>query len=102
MRARVGVLTAFGIASATVMIASYRLENRGPAWVMVFAVGCASTALYAVLTRSWIFAALEAIWSVIALRRFTSRLAHGDDRTFEPAGNTRCGDCPLRPDRTLL
>ncbi len=52
------------------MVVAYALEARGPVWIAVFAAGCASTALYAVLTRSWIFAGLELVWSVLAIRRF--------------------------------
>ena len=67
------MLTAFGAVSAAVMVGSYALEARTPAWILVFAAGCASTALYAVLTRSWIFAALEIVWSALAVRRFIDR-----------------------------
>ena len=64
------VLTAFGVASAVVMVVAYALESRGPTWIAIFAVGCASTALYGILTQSWIFAGLEIVWSALAVRRF--------------------------------
>ena len=67
------VLTAFGVASAAVMVVAYALESRGPRWIAVFALGCASTALYGILTRSWIFAVLEIVWSLLAVRRFIDR-----------------------------
>ena len=40
------MLTAFGSAAVSVMLVSYRLESRPKWFVLIFAVGCASTALY--------------------------------------------------------
>ena len=66
------MLTAFGVVSAVVMVAAYALEPRGAMWIAVFAVGCAATAIYGLLTRSWIFAGLEIVWSVLAVHRYSS------------------------------
>lgn len=54
------------------MVGSYALEDRGPRWIAVFAVGCAATALYGALTGAWIFVVLESVWAVIAVMRFRS------------------------------
>ena len=70
VRPNLGVLTAFGAVSAAVMVVAYALEARHPVWIAVFAAGCASTALYGVLTRSWIFVVLEVVWSALAIRRY--------------------------------
>lgn len=67
------LLTAFGASAAVVMVVSYGLEERSPTWVAVFAVGCAAAATYAVLTSSWIFAALEVVWSALAVQRFLTQ-----------------------------
>ena len=64
------MLTAFGVVAATTMVTSYALEDRHRYWIFVFAVGCAATAVYGVLTGAWIFAVLEIIWSAVALRKF--------------------------------
>jgi len=64
------MLTAFGVVAATTMVTSYALEDRHRYWIVVFAVGCAATALYGVLTGAWIFAVLETIWAAVALRKF--------------------------------
>ena len=64
------MLTAFGVVSAIVMVVSYALEDRDRRWIAVFAAGCLSTAVYGVLSEAWIFAVLESVWSVIAIRRF--------------------------------
>lgn len=67
----VSPLTTFGAVSAATMVVSYALEGRHRNWVAIFAVGCISTAIYGLLTSAWIFAVLELVWAVIAIRRFT-------------------------------
>jgi hypothetical protein len=65
-----GVLTIFGIVSATTMVVAYGFEQRNPLWIAVFATGCLATAVYGVLTGAWVFAILETAWAVLAVRRF--------------------------------
>jgi hypothetical protein len=67
------MLTVFGVLSASAMVIAYALENQSPMWIGVFAAACLSTAVYGVLTEAWIFAILEALWSMIAMQRFVSR-----------------------------
>jgi hypothetical protein len=69
----------FGIAAVTVMVVTYALEDRAAVYVLIFALSCAAAATYAVLIRAWPFAAVESIWTVIALRRWLRRrsLSHG-------------------------
>jgi hypothetical protein len=62
----------FGFIAVSVMLLAYALEQRGPAYVLLFAVGCAGAAVYAALIKSYPFAAVEAIWCVVALRRWDS------------------------------
>ncbi len=64
------VLTAFGVLAAVTMVTSYALESRAVAWIAVFAVGCAATAVYGALTGAWIFVVLESVWAAIAIHRF--------------------------------
>jgi hypothetical protein len=63
----------FGLVAVTVMVVSYALEKRAAVYVLVFAMACAGAAVYAVLIRSWPFAAVEAVWSVVAFRRWLDR-----------------------------
>jgi hypothetical protein len=49
-------------------------RRGGRVWVLVFAIGCAATALYGALTGAWLFVVLEVIWAGVALRRFTGRM----------------------------
>jgi hypothetical protein len=60
----------FGFAAAASMVTTYALERRGRGYVLAFAISCGAAAAYAVLIRSWPFAAVEAVWAVVALRRW--------------------------------
>lgn len=69
-RESVVMLTAFGVAALTFMMAMYALEKRGLAYVVLFAVGCALSSAYGFLSGAWPFGAVEAIWTAVALRRY--------------------------------
>lgn len=64
------MLTAFGAVAVTFMMLMYALERRGPGFVAAFALGCALSSSYGFLAGTWPFGVVEAIWSVIALRRY--------------------------------
>lgn len=64
------MLTAYGAAAVTFMMLMYALERRGPAFVAAFACGCALSSSYGFLAGTWPFGVVEAIWSLIALRRY--------------------------------
>ena len=64
------MLTAFGAAAVTFMMLMYALERRGAGFVLAFACGCALSSAYGFLAGTWPFGVVEAIWAVIALRRY--------------------------------
>jgi hypothetical protein len=64
------MLTAFGAAAVTFMMLMYALERRGRGFVLAFACGCALSSAYGFLAGTWPFGVVEAIWAVIALRRY--------------------------------
>jgi hypothetical protein len=66
------VLTLYGVAVLTFMMLMYALERRGPLFVLAFALGCVLSSSYGFLSGAWPFGVVEAIWSVIALRRYLS------------------------------
>ena len=66
-----GMLTAFGVVVLTFMMLMYALERRGPRFILAFAVGCALSSTYGFLSGAWPFGIVEAIWTVIAVRRYT-------------------------------
>jgi len=65
-------MTAFGAGAVTVMALSYALERRHRAFVALFAVGCALSSGYGFAIGSIPFGSVEALWSIIALRRFAA------------------------------
>jgi hypothetical protein len=64
------VITLYGVGALTFMMAMYALERRGPRFVLGFAAGCLLSSAYGFLSGAWPFGIVEAIWSVVALRRF--------------------------------
>jgi hypothetical protein len=64
------VLTLYGVCVLTFMMLMYALEHRGPRFVLAFAVGCALSSSYGFLAGAWPFGVVEAIWAVIALKRY--------------------------------
>jgi hypothetical protein len=67
------MLTIYGACAVTFMMVMYALENRDQRFVLAFAVGCALSSSYGFLAGTWPFGVVEAIWSLIALRRYTDR-----------------------------
>ncbi len=65
-------ITAFGVAALTFMMLMYALEARGRVFILAFALGCALSSLYGFLSAAWPFGVVEAVWSVIALRRYAA------------------------------
>ena len=66
-------LTLFGLVAVSAMLVFYALEPRGPIHILGFAGACALGSVYGFLQGAWPFGVVEAIWSVVALRRY---LAH--------------------------
>jgi hypothetical protein len=63
-------LTIYGVTALTFMMTMYALERRHRGFVLAFAVGCMLASSYGFLSGAWPFGVVEAIWSVIALRRY--------------------------------
>jgi hypothetical protein len=64
------VVTLFGISALTFMMLMYALEKRGRGFILAFSLGCALSSAYGFLAGTWPFGSVEAIWCVIAIRRF--------------------------------
>ena len=60
----------FGTVAVAAMVLFYALESRGPHFVLFFAGACAASGTYAALIGAWPFAAVEAVWALVALRRW--------------------------------
>lgn len=70
MRDHPGVLTVFGACAVTFMMLMYALERRHRRFVLAFACGCALSSVYGFLAGTWPFGIVEAIWALVALRRY--------------------------------
>jgi hypothetical protein len=63
-------VTIFGIAALTFMLLTYALERRDPRLILAFAVGCALSSAYGLLSGAWPFGVVEIVWCGVAIRRF--------------------------------
>lgn len=52
------------------MLVCYALESRSHWFVLAFAGACALAAAYGVLQGAWPFGVVEAVWALVALRRW--------------------------------
>jgi hypothetical protein len=68
-------LTIFGACAVSAMLIFYALEHRAPAFVLAFAAACAASSAYGFLQGAWPFGVVEAIWTVVAFRRWRQRVA---------------------------
>jgi hypothetical protein len=66
-------LTLFGLFAVTAMLVCYALEDHNHWFVLGFALACALGSAYGFLQGAWPFGVVEAIWCLIALRRWRTR-----------------------------
>jgi hypothetical protein len=67
------LLTVFGLLAVTAMLVTYALEERSHWFVLAFAGACLLGSAYGFLQGAWPFGVLEAVWAVIATRRWRQR-----------------------------
>jgi len=65
-----GALSAFGLFAVTAMLVCYALERRSRWFVLGFAASCLLGSVYGFLQGAWPFGLVEAVWSVVAVRRW--------------------------------
>ena len=63
-------LTAFGLFAVTMMLVCYAREQRSHWFIFAFAVACALGSIYGFLQGAWPFGLVEAVWALVALRRW--------------------------------
>ena len=68
-------LTLYGLFAVSAMLLCYAFESRSRWFVLGFAASCAAGSLYGFLQGAWPFGLVEAIWSVVAWRRWRHRSA---------------------------
>lgn len=64
------LLTAFGLFAVTAMLVTYALEARSHWFILAFAVACVLGSIYGFLLGAWPFGLVEAVWSLVAVRRW--------------------------------
>lgn len=65
------ILTLLGLFSVTAMLVCYSLEHRAHWYILGFSVACVLGSVYGFLQGAWPFGVVEAIWALVALRRWT-------------------------------
>jgi hypothetical protein len=65
-------LSLFGLSAVTIMVVCYALEKRHRAFILAFAASCVLASVYGFLQGAWPFGLVEAVWSVVAVRRWWS------------------------------
>lgn len=63
-------ITIYGICALSFMMTMYALERRHRRYVAAFAVGCLLSSAYGFVSGAWPFGVVEAVWAVIAVRRY--------------------------------
>jgi hypothetical protein len=70
-------VTIYGVCAVSFMMVMYALEPRGRGFVLAFAAGCLLSSAYGFLSGAWPFGVVEAVWAVVAVRRYFIAPAHG-------------------------
>jgi hypothetical protein len=63
-------LNLFGLFAVTAMLVTYTLEKRSSWFVLGFAIACLLGSVYGFLQGAWPFGIVEAVWAVVAFRRW--------------------------------
>jgi len=66
----VNALTLFGLFAVTAMLVCYALESRSRWYILAFAGACGLGSVYGFLQGAWPFGLAEAVWSIVAVRRW--------------------------------
>ena len=66
-------LSLFGLVAVSMMLITYTLEQRSHWYVLLFAIACALGSTYGFLQGAWPFGLVEAVWALIALKRWNDR-----------------------------
>ena len=66
-------LSLFGLASVSLMLVFYALEDRGSIYILGFAATCVLSSIYGFLQGAWPFGLVEAVFSLVAFDRWRKR-----------------------------
>ena len=63
-------LSWFGLFAVSAMLICYALEDQSHWFNLAFAGACALASVYGFLQGAWPFGIVEAVWALVALRRW--------------------------------
>ena len=63
-------LSLFGLFAVSAMLVFYAFEKWSAWFILAFAAACALGSVYGFLQGAWPFGLVEAIWSIVAIRRW--------------------------------
>jgi hypothetical protein len=66
----VSALSLFGLFAVTAMLVCYAFEDRSRWFILAFAMACWLGSAYGFLQGAWPFGVVEAVWGVVAVRRW--------------------------------
>ncbi len=66
-------LTLFGFVAVSLMLLTYALEDYSAWFILAFAGTCGLSSAYGFLAGTWPFGMVEAVWSLVAVRRWWIR-----------------------------
>jgi len=64
--------TLFGLVAVTLMLVFYALEHRHRGFILAFAGACVMGSIYGFLQGAWPFGVVEAVWALVAVRKWWS------------------------------
>ena len=67
---RMDPLTLFGLFAVTAMLVCYAVEKRSRWFILACAGACVLGSIYGFLQGAWPFGLVEAIWFLVAMRRW--------------------------------
>lgn len=70
MNVNINLLASFGLVAVTLMLVFYALERRSRWYTLAFAGACLLGSTYGFLQGAWPFGFVEAVWSLVAIRRW--------------------------------
>ncbi len=66
-------LAAFGLFAVSAMMIFYALEKRSRWFILAFAGSCVLASIYGFMQGAWPFGVVEAVWSLVAVRKWWHR-----------------------------
>ena len=69
----IDTITLYGLVAVTLMLVTYALEARSHWFVLAFAAACLLASSYGFLSGAWPFGIVEAVWAVVAFRRWQKK-----------------------------